>query len=128
MASLSCAKTQGGGRGCSVNPGLGEGVEDVGGDVLVVEGDDVAGLGEPAYRRSVGVCPDRSRGDDQGRGSVLGLGEHGQLHAQGHGRRLQHAGQLAAPDHSHHRESSRGASRCGHRVSLTGHGAPTQVA
>ena len=43
----------------------------VGRDVLVVEGDDVTGGGEPAYGMEVGVVTHWSRRDDQGRSCLL---------------------------------------------------------
>lgn len=62
----------------------------VGRDVLVVEGDDVTGGGEPAYGIEVGVVTHWSRRDDQGRRRVDRFGENAQLHAERDRRGLEH--------------------------------------
>ena len=67
--------------------------------VLVVEGDDVAALREPAQGVQVGVVADHHVGGDQG-GAVVGRHrQHPQGLAERDGGLVRHPGQLTAADH-----------------------------
>ena len=107
-----------------------ERVEDLRGDVLVVERDDVAVAGEGPHRLDVGVVTHRGGGDDERGGRVDGLGEHGELHAELDGRTLHHPSQLPTADDADHREAAgrapwvrREATRpVGRRLAGGGHG------
>ena len=114
IASLSWAKLQGGaGRVDGDAVGL-ERLEDGRRHVLVVEGDDVAVLGEGAHRLEVGVLADGRARHDEGGGGGVALGEHRQLDAELDGRALHHAGELSAADDADDGESSGGALRLAH--------------
>ena len=70
------------------------------GHVLVVEGDDVAALGERAQRGEVGVLAVPHVGGDERGAVVRALGEHAQRLAEGDRGLVGHAGQLAAAHHA----------------------------
>jgi len=86
-----------------------EGLEDVRWHVLVVEGHDVAVLGEGPDRLVVGVLTDGRARHDEGGCSGVALGQHRELDAELDGRALHHAGELAAADHADDGKSSGGA-------------------
>ena len=98
-----------------------EGLEDVGGHVLVVEGDDVARGGEGPHGREVGVVPDRGARHDERRRGALALGEDRELDAELDRRTLHHAGELPAADHADDGESTGGTLRLARRLA---HDAP----
>ncbi len=75
-----------------------EGVQVLGGHVLVVEGDDRAAGGDGAQRVEVAVVADQLVGDHLRRGDALGLGEQAQRQPQRDGGLRHHPGQLAAAD------------------------------
>ena len=75
----------------------------VGGDVLVVEGDDVAAAGEGAQRLEVVVVADDDVVDDLGGRGPGGLAEQPDPDAEPDGGLVQHPGELAAPDDADHR-------------------------
>lgn len=78
------------------------------GDVLVVEGDHVAALGERAQRGQVGVVAVLDVGGDQ-RGTVVrGERQHAQRLAESDGGLVGHPGQLAATHHAHDGETGTG--------------------
>ena len=82
--------------------------------VLVVEGDDVAVLGEGPDRVEVGVLPHRRARDDERSSGRVALGEDRELDAQLHGRALHHARELSAPHDTDDGKSSGGALRLAH--------------
>ena len=91
-----------------------EQVEHVGGHVLVVEGHDVAVLGEGVHGIGLGVVPDgRARHDERGAG-VVGLGEHAEGDPQLGGRARAHPGQLAPTDDADDGEAAGCATWGGH--------------
>ena len=91
-----------------------EGLEDLRGDVLVVEGDDVAGRGEPEDGVDVGVRTDRRAGHDEGGAGVRGLGEDAQRDAELGRRSGAHPRELAATDDADDGEPSGGTTWGGH--------------
>ena len=99
-----------------------EQVEHVGGDVLVVEGDDVAVLGEGVHGLGLGVVADRRAGHDERGAGVVGLGEHAQGHPQLGGGPGAHPGELATTDDADDREASGCATWGGHpaRIATAG--------
>ena len=95
-------------------PGGDECLEHLGGDVLVVEGDDVAGRREAEDGIGVGVRADRRAGHDEGGAGVGGLGEDAQRDAELGRRAGAHPGELAATDDADDGEPSGGAAWGGH--------------
>ena len=94
--------------------GMAAGAQDVRGDVLVVEGHDVAVLGERVHRLGHGVVTDRRAGHDEGGAGVLGLGEHAERDAELGGRPGTHPSELATSDDADDGESSGSATWGGH--------------
>ena len=91
-----------------------EEVQDVRGHVLVVEGHDVAVLGEGVHGIRLGVVADGRAGDDERGAGVVRLGEDAQRHPElGRGAGT-HPGQLATPDDADDGEPSGGATWGGH--------------
>ncbi len=79
--------------------------------VLVVEGDDVAALGEAHERVEVGVVANHCVGRDEGR-AVVGRGrEHAQRLAQRDRGLMRHPGELAATHHADHGQTRTGIHR-----------------
>ena len=71
------------------------------GNVLVVEGDDVAALREAAQGVEIGVIADHHIGGDEGGAVVGGDRQHPQCLAERDAGLVRHPRQLPAADHPH---------------------------
>ena len=115
MASLSWANRSAAGRGCSVDPLGDQQVEHVGGHVLVVEGDDVAVLGERVH--GVGLACGRPTGELGTTSAALASSASAstlQGHPQLGGRAGAHPGELAPADDADDGEAAGCATWGGH--------------
>ena len=95
-----------------------EQLEHVGRNVLVVEGDDVAVLGERVHRLGHGVVTHRGARHDQRGTGVVGLGEHAQRHPELGGRARAHPCELTTTDDADDGKASGCATGGGHPVRI----------
>ncbi|GAA3130444.1 hypothetical protein GCM10020001_060510 [Nonomuraea salmonea] len=75
-----------------------QGLDVLGGDVLVVERDDVAALRERPEHLKIAIVSDARVDDDPGRALLRSVGQHPQLDTERDGGRLRHPGELARAD------------------------------
>jgi hypothetical protein len=89
-------------------PGFGQLADELVGYVLVVEGHDVAALGERQQVTQRPVVADGDVPTGQRRAVVRAVGQHVQRLTERDGRLLSHPRELPGPYHAHHGQSGAG--------------------